>query len=111
MASIVVAKPSLRRCHFSLRNPQRSLLQRRPQELQSMHKNFTPALARGSASTVFVRGSIAPKAVLMPASTSLIASISASASTSPAHALSPAVLSWAFALATIHAAALVLLVK
>lgn len=54
--------------------------------------------------------------MMMPATTSFasISSASSSSATSaalPALALPPAVLSWAFALATLHAAALVLLVR
>ena len=72
-----------------------------------MHHAITPA--KGHASLSSPRVSTAPKAMPSP-TLSALASISA-ASTLPALALPPAVLSWAFALATLHAAVLVLLVR
>ena len=108
MASIAVVKPSLR-CHLPLRNAPRVLLQRRSQDSQCMDIYHASSSAKGSASKVRLRGSIAPKAIV-PATTMFASVSSASTSALPALALSPAVLSWAFALATLHAAALVLLV-
>ena len=109
MASIVDVKPSLC-CRLPLRNAPRLLVRRRAQDSLSTHTHHARSPAKGSTSKIYLRGSIAPKAMMSTTATAL-ASISSSTSALPALALSPAVLSWAFALATIHAAALVLLVR
>ena len=106
---IGVVKPSMMlNRRLPLRNAPRLHGFCRVRDSQRIDKHRALTSANGKAPKTLPRSSIAPNAMLASISTS---SASASPSTLPALALPSAALSWAFALATLHAAALVLLVR